>query len=233
MVTDASGKTTAEKFALSDGVISVKNGKKVTPMPASAYTAPAYVMATGTTGKKATVISVKSKSAGKTIDITINNPTADTLTGNAPKIALTDKKQRIPAGTGGEVNLTVTMAKKGEILPDNTYIMLSVDQSKKTKANVNQVFDEALETAIPLNKTGSATGTFSVTMTGYCQAEGYNLIATLGTLKNGEFTQTHKEAKVTLKAVKGNINIKATNKYTLNPYGVSSQKLVVDRKSVV
>ena len=227
MVTDASGKTTAEKFALSDGVISVKNGKKVTPMPASAYTAPAYVMATGTTGKKATVISVKSKSAGKTIDITINNPTADTLTGNAPKIALTDKKQRIPAGTGGEVNLTVTMAKKGEILPDNTYIMLSVDQSKKTKANVNQVFDEALETAIPLNKTGSATGTFSVTMTGYCQAEGYNLIATLGTLKNGEFTQTHKEAKVTLKAVKGNINIKATNKYTLNPYGVSSQKLVV------
>ena len=227
MVTDASGKTTAEKFALSDGVISVKNGKKVTPMPASTYTAPAYVMATGTTGKKATVISVKSKSAGKTIDITINNPTADTLTGNAPKIALTDKKQRIPAGTGGKVNLTVTMAKKGEILPDNTYIMLSVDQSKKTKANVNRVFDEALETAIPLNKTGSATGTFSVTMTEYCQAEGYNLIATLGTLKNGEFTQTHKEAKVTLKAVKGNINIKATNKYTLNPYGVSSQKLVV------
>ena len=226
-IVDAKGKEDWRKFALSDGVISVKNGKKVTPMPASVYDAPAYVMATGTTGKKATVISVKSKSAGKTIDITISNPTADTLTGNAPKIALTDKKQRIPAGTGGEVNLTVTMAKKGEILPDNTYIMLSVDQTKKTKANVNNVFDESLETAIPLHKTGSAAGTFSVKMTKYCQAENYNLIATLGTLKNGEFTQTHKEAKVTLKAVKGNINIKATGKYTLNPYGVSSQKLAV------
>ncbi len=230
---DARGNESYVRFALPNYALSFKNAKKVTPVEADPeypeYTDDAYVVATGSTGKKATVITVNNKGVkpAKKFEITILNATADTITGNAPKLALADKKQRIVAdGSYNTVPVTVTAAKKGEVIPADTYVMLSADQTKKTKANVNDVFDGSLDTPILLKKTGDSTAAFSVSMTTY-QAEGYNLIATLGTMNDGVFTQTHKEARLTLKAVKANINIKATAKYTLNPYGISSEKLVV------
>ena len=230
---DARGNESYVRFALPNYALSFKNAKKVTPVEADPeypeYTDDAYVVATGSTGKKATVITVNNKGVkpAKKFEITILNATADTITGNAPKLALADKKQRIVAdGSYNTVPVTVTAAKKGEVIPADTYVMLSADQTKKTKANVNDVFDGSLDTPILLKKTGDSTAVFSVSMATY-QAEGYNLIATLGTMNDGVFTQTHKEARLTLKAVKANINIKATAKYTLNPYGISSEKLVV------
>ena len=232
-VVDAGGEESYVRFALPNYALSFKNAKKVTPVETDPeyheYTDDAYVVATGSTGKKATVITVNNKGVkpAKKFEITILNATADTLTGNAPKLALADKKQRIVAdGSNNTVPVTVTAAKKGEVIPADTYVMLSADQTKKTKANVNDVFDGTLDTPILLKKTGDSTAAFSVSMATY-QAEGYNLIATLGTMNDGVFTQTHKEARLTLKAVKANINIKATAKYTLNPYGISSEKLVV------
>ncbi len=232
-VVDAGGEESYVRFALPNYALSFKNAKKVTPVETDPeypeYTDDAYVVATGSTGKKATVITVNNKGVkpAKKFEITILNATADTLTGNAPKLALADKKQRILAdGSYHTVPVTVTAAKKGEVIPADTYVMLSADQTKKTKANVNDVFDGSLDTPILLKKTGDSTAVFSVSMA-TDQAEGYNLIATLGTMNDGVFTQTHKEARLTLKAVKANINIKATAKYTLNPYGISSEKLVV------
>ncbi len=225
-----SGEDVYRDFILPNYAFSFKNAKQVKPVSSTGYyeyTDDAYFVATGSTGRAATIVTVNNKGVkpAQKFDITITNATAPT--GNAPKLAMTHKKQRIVVGQDTSVNITVTAAKKGETIPVDTYVMLSADQTKKTKGYVNSVFDGSLDKAIRLDGNGGSTATFSLGMEAE-NAEGYTLIATLGTMTDGVFTQTHKEARITLKAVKANENIKATTSYTLNPYGVSSQKLVIN-----
>lgn len=228
LVKDENGKDKYESFTLPNYSLSFsKNAKKAAYQP---YTSRVRFTATGTNATVTVSNKEKAYKNSNRIVITIKNA-ADANLQNAPKVSvITNSTNPILAGKGNDITVKVTPAKKTDKIWDaekSTYVMLSIDQTKKTKASVNNIFSGELDLAKTLRRESDTEGRFDLWMNSYCQAENYTLIVTMGTMEDGVFTQTHKEARLNIKPKNANTKIKATAKYTLNPYGASSQEFNV------
>ena len=215
------------EVALSDVKLGFKNLKNVTPKKAEDWRSGQqrfqYVVAT--TGKTGT-ITFNSKLCGKA-DYTLTNELTIDKNMKAPKFALT-KGAKIVAGSNQLWSYTVSGTKTDNF--EGKYVMLSVDDTKKNPKNITSVFtyggQRYLDRALPIR-----SGSMLEIGVNAIDAGNYNLVAAVGTLKDGVFTQEYADAKIVVKvAKKGSLNLKVTGSYTLDPQVASTVKLQYNEK---
>ena len=215
------------EVALSDVKLGFKNLKNVTPKKAEdwRYGQQRFQYVVATTGKTGT-ITFNSKLCGKA-DYTLTNELTIDKNMKAPKFALT-KGAKIVAGDSRLWSYTVSGAKTDNF--EGKYVMLSVDDTKKNPKDIASVFtyngQRYIDRALPIR-----SGSMLDIGVAASNAGNYNLVAAVGTLENGVFTQEYADAKIVVKvAKKGSLNLKVTGSYTLDPQVASTVKLQYNEK---
>ncbi len=215
------------KVALSDVKLGFKNLKNVTPKKDTdwRYGQQRFQYVVATTGKTGT-ITFNSKLCGKA-DYTLTNELTIDKNMKAPKFALT-KGAKIVAGDSRLWSYTVSGAKTDNF--EGKYVMLSVDDTKKNPQDITSVFNYGgqryIDRALPIRN-----GSMLEIGVNAINAGNYNLVAAVGTLENGVFTQEYADAKIVVKvAKKGSLNLKVTGSYTLDPQVASTVKLQYNEK---
>ena len=164
---------------------------------------------------KETKITLKNK-ANRTMaaaEYTLTNETFVTDSkAKAPKIAT---KEKFTQNTSWRSAYYTVKGAKTDNFTDK-YVVLSVDQTKKNPSDVNSVFrgdEKCLDKPLPI-MLGEG---FNLQVDTDYSAGNYNLVATVGSVVNGEFVPEYKDAKVVVKIAKAKAaNLTATGSYTLS-----------------
>ena len=201
-------------FYLANHQLTVKGGKQITK-DVSGESDVYRIVANAET----TTITLKDKAKNTSVEYNLKN--ANFIKDSkikAPKIATKTKfSQGISFGPNGN-NLAYYTVKGGK--DDNftdKYVMLTVDQTKKNPSNIARVFTDEdrvsyLDTPLPI-LLGDGFNLYVDT-----SYEGnYNLVATVGSLVDGEFVPAFKDTKVTVKIAKAKApNLSSNGNYTLS-----------------
>ena len=164
---------------------------------------------------KETKITLKNK-ANRTMaaaEYTLTNDTFVTDSkAKAPKIAT---KEKFTQNTGWRSAYYTVKGTKTDNFTDK-YVVLTVDQTKKNPSDINGVFwgdEKCLDKPLPI-MLGDG---FNLQVGTDYGVGNYNLIATVGSVVNGEFVPEYKDAKVVVKIAKAKAaSLTATGNYTLS-----------------
>lgn len=158
-----------------------------------------------------TKITLKNKADKKATPIVYTLTNADCVTDKKAKAPKITTKAKLKQNSGyGYVSYSVK-GQKGDDFTDD-YVMLTVDQTKKNPDDIEDVLPE-LDKPLPIILGQS----FNLLVDTYGAAGNYNLVATVGSLKDGEFKPLYKDAKVTVKIAKqGKATLSVTGNYTLS-----------------
>lgn len=158
-----------------------------------------------------TKITLKNKAVKKATPIVYTLVNADCVTDKKAKAPKISTKAKLKQNTGsGYVSYSVK-GQKGDDFTDN-YVMLSVDHTKKNPDDIEDVLP-GLDKPLPIILGQS----FNLYVNTYDAAGNYNLVATVGSLKDGEFKPLYKDAKVVVKIAKqGKATLSVTGNYTLS-----------------
>ena len=170
---------------------------------------------------KETKITLKNKANRNmaAAEYTLTNETFVTSKAKAPKIAT---KTKFTQNTGERSAYYTVKGVKTDNFTDK-YVVLAVDQTKKNPANTEDVFsawnyeeyayESYLDKPLPIILGDG----FNLQVNTEYGAGNYNLVATVGSVVNGEFVPEYKDAKVVVKIAKAKAaNLTATGNYTLS-----------------
>ena len=213
--------TTYDPFYLANYSISYKGAKKV-----SQNTSYNGDVITIVANAKETTITLKDKAVKNSTPVVYkltNNSFVDAKV-TTPKIATTEKLTQNDGAW--ERYYTVKGGKNDDFT--GKYVMLSIDQTKKNPSDIADVFTDEYEDEIYLDKPlpiqlGKG---FDLYISTQDHTGNYNLVATVGSLKDGVFTPEYKDAKVVVKIAKAKAaTLSATGNYTLSLKNQSGAKI--------